>query len=259
MSKTILMIHGMWGGAWHWDNYRTFFEQAGYRTVAVDLPYHGKNLYTADERLGTTGVLDYVDFLSAEIAKLDEKPIIMGHSMGGLLAQMLAARGLAEKAVLLTPAPPAGIIAARPSVIKTFLPLTFLPNFWNKPIPVTYPLAKYAVFNLVDDEQECRRLVSQMSYESGRAIFEIGFWQLDKKRTTRINEQDVQCPMLILSGSYDRIVPASVVFHVWRKYRHCADYHCLSDHAHWVLGEKGWEKIAERVANWLEHTTAHQP
>lgn len=252
MSKTILMIHGMWGGAWYWKNYRDFFERAGYRTIAVDLPYHGQYCHTPDERLGTTSVADYVDFLAAEIAKLDEKPIVMGHSMGGLLAQMLAARNLAEKTILLTPAAPAGIMSLHFSVIRTFLPLILMPSFWRKPIPAEYNLAKYAVLNLMDDERECRQIVAQMGCESGRAIFEIGCWALDKHRTTAINADDIQSPMLILSGAHDRIVPAGVVSKIWHKYRHCAEYHCLSDHAHWLVGEPGWEKITARVQAWLE-------
>jgi len=74
-----------------------------------------------DDRLGTTSLLDYAEDIENEIRKLDAKPIIMGHSMGGLLAQILGSRGLARALVLLTPAAPAGIRSLTPSVMRSFL------------------------------------------------------------------------------------------------------------------------------------------
>src|SRR5438445_4111360 len=116
MTETIFMIHGMWGGPWYWENYRRVFEAQGYRCIATTLPYHDMDPQgVPDPRLGTASLLDYVDALALEIAQLDEKPIVMGHSLGGLLAQMLAARGLAKALVLLTPAAPAGVLALKPS------------------------------------------------------------------------------------------------------------------------------------------------
>lgn len=111
------MIHGMWGGPWHWANYRDVFESAGYRCVAVTLPYHDADPHDIpDPELGTASLLDYVEAIEREIGHVDEKPILMGHSMGGLLAQMLAARGRAKALVLLAPAAPAGIWPITPSV-----------------------------------------------------------------------------------------------------------------------------------------------
>ena len=252
MSKTLFMIHGMWGGAWYWQNYRRYFESKGYRTVAVDLPYHGCGIKKPDPNLGNTGVMDYLYFLIKEINKLDEKPIVIGHSMGGLLAQMLAERQLAEKTVLLCPAPPAGIIAMRPSILKTFLPVTFIPRFWRKPIPCNYSSAKYSVLNMMEDEEECREIVDKMGFESGRVLFEIGCWAWDKHHTTRVVAQNVTNPMLIFAASNDNIMPASVVFDTWQKYRHCAEYFTLHGHGHWVVAEPGWEKICDKIDHWIQ-------
>jgi len=122
MAKTIFMIHGMWGGGHVWDHYKPFFEAQGYRVITPTLRFHEEQYRTvAPEALGTVSLLDYVADLEAQIRALDEKPILMGHSMGGLLAQILASRGLAQSLVLLTSAPPAGILALRPSSTKTFL------------------------------------------------------------------------------------------------------------------------------------------
>ena len=95
MSETVFMIHGMWGGSWYWQNYKNHLEARGYRCITSTLRYHDVSPKDAPHpQLGTTSLLDYADDLEKEIRALGVKPIIIGHSMGGLLAQMLAARGL---------------------------------------------------------------------------------------------------------------------------------------------------------------------
>jgi pimeloyl-ACP methyl ester carboxylesterase len=107
VAETIFLIHGMWGGPWYWANYRSVLERQGYRCVAATLPCHDADPRAApDPRLGTIGLLDYAAALEVELKQWRTKPILIGHSMGGLLAQILAARGLARAAVLLAPAAP---------------------------------------------------------------------------------------------------------------------------------------------------------
>ena len=121
MAETIVMIHGMWGGRWAWENYKRFFEQKGYRCVTPTLRFHDMDPNeTPNPQLGTTSLLDYAEDLEKEIHNLDTMPILMGHSMGGLLAQILGSRGLAKALILLTPASPRGILALKASVIKSF-------------------------------------------------------------------------------------------------------------------------------------------
>jgi pimeloyl-ACP methyl ester carboxylesterase len=97
MTETIFMIHGMWGGPWCWKNYKQFFETKNYRCVTTTLRHHDmdpKDL--PDPQLGTTSLIDFAEDLEYEIRQLATKPILMGHSMGGLLAQILGSRGLAK-------------------------------------------------------------------------------------------------------------------------------------------------------------------
>jgi pimeloyl-ACP methyl ester carboxylesterase len=251
VENTIFMIHGMWGTSEDWDNYRPFFEARGYRCITPTLPYHDMDPRgVPDPRLGTASLLDYADALEREIRQLGEKPIIMGHSMGGLLAQMLGARGLAERLVLLTPASPAGILAITPSVIRSFWSAQFQWGFWKKPIRQTFAEAAYSTMHLVP-ESEQKKLYDKLVYESGRAASEIGFWLFDPHGAARVDESRVTCPVLVIAGTQDRITPASVVRRVAKKYRAVADYKEFPNHAHWVLGEPGWEEVAEHVAKWL--------
>ncbi len=101
MSKSIVMIHGMWGGGWCWENFKQYFEQKGYACHAPTLRYHDMEPGDSpNASLGVVSLKEYARDLERYIRCMGVKPILMGHSMGGLLAQMLAAKGLAQGFIL---------------------------------------------------------------------------------------------------------------------------------------------------------------
>jgi len=252
MAGTIFMIHGMWGTPEDWSNFRPYFEARGYRCFTPALLYHDMDPGAEpDPRLGTTSLLDYAAALEREIRQLGAQPVLMGHSMGGLLAQMLGARGLARGLVLLTPAAPAGIPALTPSVIRTFWRTQARWGFWKKPVRLGFAEAAYSMMQLLT-EQEQRENYAKFVYESGRAIAEIAYWPFDPRGAARVDESRVTCPVLVIGAAQDRITPASCVRRVARKYRAVATYREFAGHAHWVLGEPQWEEVAGYVAGWLE-------
>lgn len=252
MAATLFMIHGMWGTSRDWGRYIAFFESRGYRCIATTLPYHDSDPRDPpDPRLGTASLLDYADAMERELRQLDEPPVIMAHSMGGLVAQILGARGLARSLVLLTPAAPAGILSLTPSVIRSFWRTQLRWGFWRKPLRQTFAEAAYSSLNLLPEEEQ-RKCYAGYGYESGRVIFEIGYWPLDRRRAARVDEARITCPMLVVAATQDHITPAPVVRKVARKYHAVSTYREFPGHAHWVLGEPGWEDIAQYVADWLE-------
>lgn len=251
-AATIVMIHGMWGGAWYWEKYRRFFEGMGYRCRIPTLRFHDADPNDApDPRLGTTGLLDYAQDLEEEIRQLDRPPIIMGHSMGGLLAQILGSRGYGKALVLLTPAAPHGIVALRPSVIRSFWSSLRRWGFWRKPARPTFDEAVYGMLHLLPAGEQ-RAVFDRFVYESGRAGSEIGFWLLDGRGAARVDERKVTCPVLVVGGVEDRITPVSVIRKVAEKYEQVSTYKEFAGHAHWVVGEPGWEEVAKYVSDWLD-------
>lgn len=256
MADTIFMIHGMWGGPWYWQNYRRVFEAEGYRCLASTLPYHDMDPRgVPDPRLGTTSLLDYVEALERELGQLGTAPILMGHSLGGLLAQILASRGRAKALVLLTPASPSGIVALTPSVVRSFWSVQTRWGFWRKPMRLTFGEAVYGMLHLLPEKAQ-KEAYAKFVYESGRVAFEIGYWFLDARGAARVDESKVTCPVLVVAGTQDRITPASVVRRVARKYKSLATYKEFEDHAHWVVAEPGWQGIAEYVGGWLAEAGA---
>lgn len=252
MTKTIVMIHGMWGGGWYWENFKHYFEEKGYHCYIPTLRYHDIDpKEEPDPNLGTIGLIDYAIDLEKYIRNLDEKPLLMGHSMGALLSQILGARGLASGLILLTPAPPSGINALKFSVIKSFWGILTKWGFQRHPQRLSFKAAVYAMMHLLSEVDQ-KATYEKFVYESGRAIGEIGFWYLDSNGAARVDESRVTCPVLVVSGAEDRITPATVVQKVANKYKTVSTYKEFANHAHWVIGEPGWEKIAEFVSNWID-------
>jgi len=250
MPKTLFFVHGMWGGGWYWEPFKAYFEKLGYRCLAPYLRHHdiapGK---PPPPELGETSLLDYAKDLEQEIKALNEKPIIIGHSMGGLLAQILASRNLAKAAVLITPAAPSGIVALTWSVFKGFSEVLFRWNFWKKPHRLSYEKAVYATMEKLP-EDERRYIYDRCVWESGRVTAEIGFWFCGVKGA-QVDETKVKCPVLVISGAEDKITPARVVRKVANKYAPNFHYMEMGGHAHWIIREPGWENVADSIHDWL--------
>jgi pimeloyl-ACP methyl ester carboxylesterase len=254
MTDTIFMIHGMFAGAWVWSNYKGFFEANGYRCVTPALRYHDINQSKPpNPQLGTTSLLDYAADLEKEIRQLGVQPIVMGHSMGGLLAQMLGSRGLAKALVLLAPASPAGILPLKLSVMRAFLSAVMQWGFWRKPMRPTFNEVVYSALHLMPPEEQ-RLIYAKFGYESGRAGREIGLWFFDSKGASKVDESQVTCPVLVIAGAEDRMIPASVIRKVARKYKAVSTYKEFANHAHWIVGEPGWEVITGYISGWLDQT-----
>ena len=251
-AETLVLVHGVWGKASHWENFRRYFEARGHRCVTPTLRYHDLEPQgTPDPRLGRTSLLDYAEDLETLIRRLGEKPVVIGFSMGGILAQILASRGLAKAIVLLSPAPPAGINALRPSIAWEFRSALLTGGIWRKAFRLPFRETSSAMLNEMPAESR-RAIYDGLVYESGRAACEIGFWFLDPKRAIAVDVSKVTCPVLILSGRKDREHPMSVIRQIAKRYRRVATFEELPDHGHWLIAEPGWDEIAERIERWLE-------
>ncbi len=121
----------------------------------------------------------------------------------------------------------------------------------------TFNEAVYSMMHLLP-EQEQREAYARFVYESGRAACEIGFWLFDLRKATYVDESKVTCPVLVIAGSEDRITPASVVRRIADKYKAVSTYKEFSNHSHWVVGEAGWEEIAQYIEGWLISQRSNQ-
>lgn len=245
------MIHGAFCGPWSFDALRAPFEAAGFRVHAPALRHHDRGR-EPPAALGRVSLLDYAKDLEAQIAGMDEAPVILGHSMGGLLAQMLAARGRARACVLLAPSAPWGVWPS--TLFEIASAQTLLISGGDYRGTLIAPSYKIAAAHSLDKLDAAARSAAYARFvpESGQATFEIMHWSFDLRRAAHVRARDVSCPMLCLVGSDDKINPPATVARIAARYHGRALFDEVPGHSHWLIGEKGCEKIAARAVKWLD-------
>jgi len=242
------MIHGAFCGPWSLQGLQEKFEAAGYSVAAPALRFHnGKRPPAA---LATTGLNDYADDLEHEIQELNEAPILVGHSMGGLLAQMLAARLDVRALILLAPSAPWGVPPTTLFEIGAAQAMHLQRGYWNM---VLEPSRDVALAHSLDKLPRHMRedVLSRLVSESGRATFEIMSWGMDLNHASAVDADAVRAPLLFLTGSDDRINPPSTVARIAALYGGRATAEVLDGMGHWLIGEPGWERLAARALAWV--------
>jgi len=240
MSKRppIIFMHGAFSRASHCDPLVALFTNAGFDCHAPSLPGHDPS---DPQLLSQLTLEDYLAALDRVRLALPTVPILMGHNMGGLLAQHLAATGPCAALVCLASAPP-GMLPAQLRALPYLAPL--LPRILaGRSIrPPAQTFRYLALHDLPVEEQT--ELVSTLGAESGRAYRSMIMG------TSRVRASDVRCPVLCVSGSEDRIISRSVARRVAAHYG--ADHQVLRGRGHWLLARTGLETVAQPVLEWLD-------
>ena len=239
-----LAVHGMWATDLRWEKFGRLFSQRGFRFVAPSFRYHHPGNQTI-KALGETSVLDYVDDMIDLIKKLNlGLPIIIGHSMGGLVALKLAEEGFASKLILINSAPPAGInlhadwryqLAVLRYLPKILLQKSFRPNL---------RLASYYIMNRMPKER-WPELYQGMVHESGRAAWEI------KTGKITIDFNKITCPALVIGCGEDLIVRPEVASDIYHNLLSLRSLKIYRHNGHWPQVEYQWEDVAENILQWL--------
>jgi pimeloyl-ACP methyl ester carboxylesterase len=244
----VLMIHGAFAGPFVWNGFAAKFQDAGYPVHAPALRHHEAGLA---EGLGQTSLADYTDDLSALVDQFSVPPILVGHAMGGLLAQMLAARTPVHAVILLAPSAPWGVPPSTLFEIASAQTMLLNVGFWDSSLEAKdHVLARHGLDRLMGGERDA--VLARLVPESGRAMFEIMHWGLDMRRASEVDGRKVTCPVLLIAGSEDRINPPGTVKRVAALYGERAQYEKMPGMSHWLVGEPGWERIADRALQWLE-------
>ena len=238
----VLLIPGILGGAWYFEQYQRFLASRGYPAYAVNL--RGRPGSRAVRDLGAVTMADFVrDAL--EVTRALGRPIIIGHSMGGLIAQRLAEEGVSDTVVLLAPAPPRGIPVATPVLmLKQLKHLGTLLR--SKPLRSSRSDADDIIFNGIPPGQR-QALFERLLPDSGRAARDISLGAI------RVDEGRVRCAMLVVGGMRDRFIAPAITRRVALKYgAPCWQY---PENAHFLPMEPGWDRILDDVESWIRRRT----
>lgn len=234
----VLLIHGMFGGAWMWEPYQEFLARHGYESHAVTLRGHHDSRPVPD--IGKVSVMEYVEDALA-VARQLGNPIVIGHSMGGLIAQKVAEAGAARALVLLAAAPPRWIPVVSWLLLRKQMKFAAA-ILRHRPIFPDRSTADALMFNRTPREEANLQYV-RLVPESGRSGFELSVGMIP------VNEARVTCPVLVVSGSDDRFVVPRVARALAKKYG--ATLKLYDSFAHHIISEPGWEGPASDVVEWM--------
>lgn len=242
---TVVMTHGAFCGGWAFEAFRTPFEARGWTVHAPDLPGHGDGA-----RIAGQSMRDYAASLIAFCAGLPERPILVGHSMGGLVAQMAARKVKPAALVLLAPSPPWGVSGSTVEEAVTAVGVHLVDPFWTgAPIHPDRHLMRHASLDRVPRPQR-EAILARLRPESGRAVREALNWWLDPFMTTSVGVGALPCPSLAIAGERDVVHPAPTVRQTAERIG--ARFHAMPGMSHWLIGEHGWEEVAALTLSWLE-------
>jgi pimeloyl-ACP methyl ester carboxylesterase len=240
---SLVFVHGMWGGAWVWEQWLPCFAALGWDGYAVNVRGRAGSKPVAD--IGRVPFAEYVGDVASVARRLGDV-VIVGHSMGGLIAQALAATLNPVAVVAVTPAPPRGIWPLRSGALLVATLRHAPALLGSRPLmPSRRVMTRLALAELSADAREAvyRRLVP----ESSRLARELAL------RGVFVDASSVRCPMLVVAAARDRITPPSVVRRVARRYG--ATLYEYADLGHMVPLEPRWQEVARDVAAWLAAAT----
>lgn len=252
MAKTLLMIHGVGCGGEVWDRMIPAFEADGWTCEAPTLFPDRRVKQNPPANLADLGIDDYVAAMEAkarEIAKsTGGMPAVIGHSMGGLIAQVLAEKGVVSQAVFLTPAQPKGCAVIGPSVAFTFLNILIRQDR-TKSYKVWRTGFDFGVTNCVPKRLR-EEIYSHALYNSGKVYGDL-------TDGIEIDESKITIPTLTIAAGKDRATLATAVRKVGMKYSHAqvpGDFLEYPQNAHWIVDEPGTDKVAADIVAWLART-----
>lgn len=251
MLDPVVLIHGTNAGPWTMENFADFFARKGFTCTSPAYRYH--NMPPSDktaENLVGISIADYVEDIGAAIAALDSPPILVGHSLGGVVAQKLASKGLAKAIVLLNGSVNWGVLPttdAERALGKMFMSAG---AFWESTLlPDFETMAKFGLNKLDPDKQH--QVFDRLGPESGRVMFELFFWIFDQNQTTKIDYGAVQCPVMMVSGSEDLAIPPSTARIIAERHGPNTNFQVVEGFGHYLTLEPEWEKIAALCADWM--------
>ena len=240
----ILFVHGMWHGAWCWaEHFLPYFAQHGYVSHALSLRGHGGS--EGRDRLRWTSLADYVSDVLQVVKQFERPPVLVGHSMGGMIIQKYLESNGAAAAVLLASAPPQGVLGATVRIGFRH-PLAFMranATLSMYPVVGTPELAREAFFSADMPEEKVRGYYSRLQDESYRAYLDMMGLSLPRPKR-------VKTPMLVLGAADDGIIIPKEVEATAQAYGTKAEV--FPGMAHDMMLEDGWRKVAQRILGWLD-------
>lgn len=265
-SRTIVLIHGLWMTPRSWDRFRGFYEQRGYEVLAPAWPRMNGDVEEVrrdPSALAGLGLREIVDWYDRIVRALPEPPLLIGHSMGGLTAQLLLDRGLGAAAVSISAPAPKGIYRLPLSVIKAGNPVLSNPLNYKRTVSFTFEQFRYAFANGIPERDARSAYARDAVPGPGRPIFEVAFANLNPWSPVKVNYANSRrAPLMLINGSDDHLAPAILNQLNFRKRRGSGavtEYKEFPRRSHLIVAQEGWEEVAQYAIDWAAKVTVTFP
>jgi non-heme chloroperoxidase len=250
--RPVVFVHGLWLLPSSWDRWRTVFETAGFATLSPGWPDDPNTVDEANrhpEVFAHKTVGQIADHFEYVIGKLSQRPALIGHSFGGLLAQILAGRGLSDATVAIDPAPFRGVLPLPISSLKSASPVLGNPANRGRAVPLTYEQFRYAFANAVG-EDEAKELYNTFAVPgSGAPLFQAATANLNPWTEAKVKSKNPdRGPLLILDGELDHTVPWAIANAAFKKQRRntgVTEIVKVAGRGHSLTIDHGWRDVAD--------------
>jgi len=248
----VVFVHGLWLLPSSWDRWAELFEEAGYTTLTPGWPDDPDTVAEAKEHpevFARKSIGQVADHFETVIGGLDRKPVIIGHSFGGLLTQILAGRGLAAASVAIDPAPFRGVLPLPISSLKSAFPVLGNPANRNRAVPLTYEQFRFGFANAVS-EDEAKQLYETYSVPtSGKPLFQAATANLNPWTEAKVDTKNPERgPLLIISVEKDHTVPWAIANASYQQQEHnqgVTEIVEMKNRGHALTIDSGWREVAD--------------
>jgi len=257
-NTPVVFVHGLWLLPSSWATWAVFFEQAGFAPLTPDWPDDPE---TVDEARANPNVFakktlgQVADHAAGIIQALDKKPVVIGHSTGGLVAQMLAGRGLSATTVAIDPGVFRGVLPLPASVLRGVGPFLIDPRTRGRAITLTFDQFRFGWANALD-EKEARELYDAFHVAcSGIALVQMGNANLNPWTEAKVNTANPdRGPLLIIDGEKDHTVPWAIAHAAYK--RQCRNPSVteivkMSNRGHSLTIDHGWREVAQTALDFV--------
>jgi pimeloyl-ACP methyl ester carboxylesterase len=250
----VLFIHGLWLLPSSWDNWAQLFEEAGYSPITLSWPDDPETVEEAranpdvfaKKRLG-----QITDHAVEVIGQLTKKPAVMGHSTGGLVAQIIAGKGLSAASVAIDPGPFRGVLPLPLSALRSAMPVLANPLNYGRAVTLTLDQFKYGWANALSDDEAEQLYETYHVAAPGVALIQMATANLNPWTEAKVDTKNPdRGPLLILDGEKDHTVPwvlANAAYKRQRRNEGVTEIEKVPDRGHSLTIDHGWREVAERA------------